>query len=148
MDAEAPASKLFIPACGDRITLAAPWKFRLFFEHRNVKFLEQLKLIEKGKSSWRDGRTADGRLLHFDAKLPAGTVLECDRVYIRGYNKSRVAANEENDYDSITWKVIVKDKGKGRFWCKLSDACLIEYRLDWDAFYRDRVKAVRIVMES
>jgi hypothetical protein len=35
-----------------------------------------------------------------------------------------------------------------RFWCKLSDACEIEYELSIDSFYRDRVKVFKQVHES
>jgi hypothetical protein len=154
-----PVQKLFIPACGDRLVLAAPWTFRLFLEHRNIKFAEQLKLYTPKKHTWSVYGT-DHKLKCVDATLPEGPILECDRVYIKGFNKSRVkeAGNpDEIDYDSITWKMIVQTKGRGgttkekahgRFWSKLSDVCQIQYRLEWDAFFWDRIKAVRQVMET
>jgi hypothetical protein len=55
----------------------------------------------------------------------------------------------EDDYDSITWKVI-NDKGKAvpksRFWTKLPDTYGVEY--DKVDMYRDRVKLARLIMES
>lgn len=39
---------LFIPACGDRITLAEDWEFLLYLESRNYKFAEARKLIQAG----------------------------------------------------------------------------------------------------
>lgn len=136
--------RLFIPAVGDRLILTAPWKFRLFLESRNMKFAKSLAIEDPGKGRW-----APGPLPKREASLPEGTVLECDRVYIRTFNKSRV--QEKDDYDSITWKVMApKAKGKakgelrpaGRFWVKLPDCYSIEYRLEWDSLYRDRVKVV------
>ena len=156
-------SKLFIPACGDRLTLAAPWAFKLYLERRNIKFAEAQKYItpeEAAKSGYNGlytgGRAYDpgSQLRVVPATLPAGTVLECDRVYIKTFNKSRVKAGGDDpsaiDYDSITWKMMKGEKAvkSGRFWCKLSDACEIEFTLDTDAFYRDRVKVFRQIHES
>jgi hypothetical protein len=134
-------ARLFIPACGDRLRLTAPWRFSLYLESRNMKFAKELAIEDPGKGKW-----APYPLPRRDAELPAGTVIECDRVYIRLYNKSRT--QPENDYDSITWKVL-REKGKagkgkpsGRFWVKLPDCYSIEYELEWDSLYRDRVKLV------
>jgi hypothetical protein len=138
--------KLYIPACGDRITLAAPWSFTLVLEHRNVEFAKTRKIIE---SAPRYGGVRDGGSGYrtVPVTLDVGTTLECDRIYIRTFNKSRVQV--ENDYDSITWKVI-NDKGKfvskSRFWTKLPDTYGIEY--DKVDMYRDRVKLAKLVMES
>jgi hypothetical protein len=135
-------ARLFIPACGDRLKLTAPWKFSLYLESRNMKLAKELKLSEEpGRGRW-----APGPLPKRPVELPAGTILECDRVYIRQYNKGRVQL--ENDYDSITWKIL-REKGKagrgkisGRFWVKLPDCYSIEYELEWDSLYRDRVTLV------
>ncbi len=138
--------RLYIPACGDRITLEAPWSFTLVLESRNVEFAKTRKIIE---SAPKYGGIRDGRFGYqtVSVTLDAGTTLECDRVYVRTFNKSRVQV--ENDYDSITWKVI-NDKGKAvprsRFWTKLPDTYGIEYgTVD---MYRDRVKLAKLVMES
>lgn len=134
-------ARLFIPACGDRLKLTAPWKFSLYLESRNMKFAKELKIADPGVSRWQSGV-----LPKKNVELPEGTIIECDRVYIRLYNKGRT--QPENDYDSITWKIL-KVKGKegkgkisGRFWVKLPDCYSIEYELEWDALYRDRVKLV------
>lgn len=77
-------------------------------------------------------------------------MLECDRVYIRSFSKS--ALKEDKDYDSITWREIDPVKGKpkknSRFWVKLPDCNSIEFRLEPDSLYRDRVKAIKLVQES
>lgn len=152
--------KLFIPACGDRLTLARDWAFDLHLEHRNTRFAKILGLVEK--ESWDVYEGDDGLpqnpfganrrprvLARVQAVLPKGTVLECDRVYIRTFNKGRI--KEGDDYDSITWRVIGKN-GKPatyqRFWCKLSAACEIEYELAPDGLYRDRVKLLKSVHEA
>lgn len=147
--------RLFIPACGDRLTLTKPWTFRLFLESRNIKFARHRDFVEKDAGGewcmdvhidddWKKG------LRVIEVTFPEGTILECDRVYIRTFNKSRV--QEGDDYDSITWKIIDPKKGKpekhGRFWVKLSDANEIEYELQEDSRYRDRVKLFKEVMEA
>ena len=75
-------------------------------------------------------------------------MIECDRVYIRTFNKS--AIKDENDFDSITWKIVVggKAKQKLRFWTKLVNCLSIQYELQFDSTYRDRIKAVKDVHES
>jgi hypothetical protein len=144
--------RLFIPACGDRIKLAAPWRFTLTLERRNTKLAKALGLIEEDCGNVYSGKAYQSPLSTVKAELPAGDVLECDRVYIRGYNRSRIAESASDpsaiDYDSITWKLF-RPKGKknelkmfGRFWVKLPDAYAIEYELEWDSLYRDRVKLV------
>ncbi len=137
--------KLYVPACGDRITLIAPWSFTLVLEHRNVEFAKTRKIID---SAPKYAGLWDGSVYKtVPFTLEAGTTLECDRVYIRTFNKSRVQV--ENDYDSITWRVInAKGKAvpKSRFWTKLSDTHSIEY--DNVYMYRDRVKLARLIMES
>lgn len=146
--------RLFVPACGDRLVLTAPWQFTLFLEHRNIGFAKKAGLLEKdyrGYGVW-EGDRYNQRLASRELELPAGTVLECSRVYIRQFNKSRL--REDNDYDSITWttpKVTGKEgRGRpfGRFWVKLSQACQIEFDPDQVSFYRDRVKLARQVMEG
>jgi hypothetical protein len=142
--------KLYIPACGDRLKLTAPWEFTLIFEGRNLKFAEAMGVFKKGEKSWVDGKDSSqwgGPFRKARVSLPEGTVIECDRVYVRQYNKGRL--KDENDYDSITWKAMTaaqaaKSKPKliGRFWVKLPDCYDVEYDLEWDALYRDRVKLV------
>ena len=145
--------KLFIPACGDRIVLAEPWNFDLYLERRNWKFAEARKLI-KAPLTWDFAHILDGNgrytgVRKLEIELPPGTILECCRVYIRSFSKS--ALKVDNDYDSITWKVI-SEKGKAltgqRFWAKLSQCNGIDFSLQPDSIYRDRVKLIKEVMTS
>jgi hypothetical protein len=152
MNEESRPQKLFIPACGDRLVLSEDWTFTLYLEHRNTAFAAMLGLIkEKSWSVYEDppaGERHSGVLKRVQVTLPAGLVLECDRVYIRTFNTS--AHNPHNDYDSITWKILKNGKPaqKLRFWCKLVDACEIEYELQFDSLYRDRVKLLKSVHEA
>jgi len=129
-------SKLYIPACGDRITLAQPWQFTLYLEHRNLNFAEAIGIdhsrYQNTGYAWR------APLDTVSASLPEGTVLECDRIYIRSTSKS--AASAEESYDSVTWKVVINDKPSRnqRFWVKLSDCSNLEYEPDSISTYRDR----------
>jgi hypothetical protein len=139
--------KLFIPAIGDRLTLTARWAFTLFLEHRNVNFAKELGVLPEGQGKWDFYR--EGKEKSVLAELPAGTVLECDRVYIRTFNKA--ALTEGDDYDSVTWKVMKGERmaTRQRFWVKLLDCLNVEFELVGpDALYRDRVKAVKAVMNS
>lgn len=146
--------KLFIPACGDRLTLIEPWVFNLYLEYRNVEFAKKRGFIADDSMNRDFYHEGGGRgYKHIKVTLPTGTELECCRVYIRTNSKS--ATSEENDYDSITWRVMrnhptkeSKPETKQRFWAKLADCCNIEFSLAADGFYRDRVKAVKLVMES
>jgi hypothetical protein len=54
-----------------------------------------------------------------------------------------------DDYDSITFRVLKGEKTikNARFWAKLPDTYSIEYRQDPDSMYRNRIKAVKEVME-
>lgn len=141
--------KLYVPACGDRIVLSAPWEFPLYLEHRNVRFAQARGLLSEKvgryESFW-DGERYSGRFRRVQVTLEAGTVIECDRVYIRSFNKSHVKVEE--DFDSITWKVMRGDRPakNQRFWVKLSDCNGLECEVE--SLYRDRVKLVREVMES
>lgn len=145
--------KLYIPACGDRLVLTKAWEFDLYLEHRNLKFAQVLGLYqpkpkEHAWNVYESGERWGDRLKRARAALPEGTVLECDRVYIRTFSKSAVEVG--NDFDSITWKVIKNGKPQrnSRFWAKLPDCYEIEYRLETDGLYRDRVKTVKYVLES
>ena len=149
--------KLFIPACGDRLTLISPWTFRLFLEHRNIKFAEVQNLLteeEKKKISY-NGITVSGSYDKYKivpVTLQTETIIECDRVYIRQNSKAKL--HEENDYDSVTWKVIKDNKPakKQRFWVKLCDCNTIEYELRGKtktaALYQERVKVIKLAFEA
>lgn len=134
-------TRLFVPACGDRIQLTTDWTFKLYLEHRNIAFAKAKGLIQENFDRWSDGWDRDNGYSSKELTLPAGTVLECDRVYIRNFNKS--AATVESDFDSITWKVIVdgKQAKNQRFWAKLVDCNNIEFARPGDSNYKDRTKA-------
>ena len=141
--------RLFIPACGDRIVLTRDWTFTLYLESRNMGLAKSLGLVDPKTSSWGVYEDGSSRVLkRVQVTLPAKLVLECDRVYIRTFNKSALKA--DNDYDSITWKILKNGKPatKLRFWCKLVDACEIEYDLQFDSLYRNRVKLLKSVHEA
>ena len=146
--------KFFVPACGDRLRLTAPWKFPVYLEHRNMKFAQGLGLLAKSNHGWGvyEGAAYTSEFKKVQVELLVGTIIECARVYIRQFSKS--ALKVEKDFDSITW-VIQKEKGKagkgkpsGRFWVKLPDCYAIEYELDHDSLYRDRVKLIRSIQEG
>ncbi len=118
-----------------------------------MKFAKTRGFADKDAGDWgvyeKERNHEGGRdLQRVEATLPAGTIIECDRVYIRTHGKSGVHA--EDDYDSITWKVMKGDKQErhGRFWAKLSNCNGLEFDLAVDSLHRDRVKTVRMVMES
>lgn len=143
----------YIPACGDRLVLDQDWSFDLYLEHRNMDFAKAQGLVDLDSPRWGgcyepspDGRYS-GRLKKVKAKVEAGYTLEVARVYIRQFSKSAIKVDE--DYDSITFRVLKGDKPvkKARFWVKLPDTYEIEYHQDPDSRYRDRVKAVKEVME-
>jgi hypothetical protein len=108
--------KLYVPACGDRIVLSKDWTFSLYNERRNWTLIEALCAERPGWQNY-------GKPFQ-DVTLPEGTTLEVDRIYIRTFNKS--ASSDENDFDSITFKIV--GKKKQRFWAKLKDCNNIEFR--------------------
>lgn len=112
-----------------------------------MKFAKARKLVDERINNWGSyGRNQ--QLNKVSATLPAGTVLECDRVYIRIFSKSALQVG--NDFDSITWKVMKGEKPEPnqRFWAKLPDCYTIEYEIEADGLYRDRVKAIKSIHES
>jgi hypothetical protein len=118
--------KLFIPAIGYRIRLTQDWTFKLFHERRNESLLEFI--VPNYQRKWHFG---DTQMPHETTSLSAGTVLEVDRVYVRTINKR--AVTEEDDYDSVTFKVIDHpSKKKFRFWAKLDDVNNIDYEIPSD----------------
>jgi hypothetical protein len=132
-------SRLFIPAIGDRLTLTRPWTFKLYLEHRNVTFAKEEGHTLPPNSNWNVYLPGGGyQLATVDHTLPPGTVLECDRIYIKTTSKS--AATVEDSYDSITWKVVVNNKPvrNRRFWVKLSDCSALEFDETSVSKYRDR----------
>jgi len=123
--------RLYVPTNGDQLLLTADWAFTLHTErwhsNRSKTLYDRLGIgpvrTERG---WHDYPTSQ-------ASLPAGTLLQVDRVYIRRFN--RAAKSVEDDYDSITfqvtrhptWPAEPRRKVLARFWVKLSDANNIEF---------------------
>jgi hypothetical protein len=105
-------------------------------------------IIEKEKMTahliW-EGDPYRSALKKKQVTLSAGDTIECDRVYIRTFSKSAIM--KDQDYDSITWKLMRKGKKAfhGRFWVKLPDVYNIHYTLEETSLYRDRVKLVKSV---
>jgi hypothetical protein len=132
---------LFIPACGDRITLADDWDFLLYLESRNYKFAEARNLVPAGSGGrWNmmwEGEPWRSGYRKVPVSLPKGSVLEVDRVYLRAHSKS--ATDETNDFDSITWKVV--GQKHSRFWTKLADVNQIKFELGENWSYKDRKAA-------
>lgn len=132
-------SHLFIPAIGDRLTLTSPWDFKLYLEHRNIAFAESEGHTLPPNSRWNVYVPGTNyQLATVDHVLQPGTVLECDRIYIKTNSKS--AATAEDSYDSITWKVVIGNKAprNKRFWVKLSDCHNLEFDEMSVSKYRDR----------
>jgi hypothetical protein len=132
--------KLFVPACGDRVKLINDWTFAVFLEHRNMKFAEHRNIITKSEAaSNRWGMYVGeryGRELVIRAHtIKTGAILEIDRVYIRQFSKS--AGTVDNDFDSITFKII--GEKHSRFWVKLADVNTIECELE--STYKQRLTA-------
>jgi hypothetical protein len=144
-------TQFYIPACGDRLILESDWEFDLYLEHRNTKFAESLKLLDnkdqrRYHNIW-EGQPYHSKMKRVRAKVEAGMTLEVVRVYIRQFSKSAIQV--DNDYDSITFRVLKGEKTvkNARFWVKLPDTYSIEYRQEPDSMYRNRIKAVKEVME-
>lgn len=123
--------RLFVPAVGHQIKLTSDWTFDLYYEHRNNKLLEiidaEYAKVPDGWGRWTYGRDDESRALkHTSMTLPAGTVLEVDRVYIRAQNKQ--AKTKDEDYDSLTFRIVEHPTFKRsiRFWAKLADVNTVE----------------------
>lgn len=131
-------SKLYIPACGDRITLVEPWHINLYLEHRNIKYAQLVGLVPNTQNWSVYVPNTNYQLATAPHIIEPGTVLECDRVYIRGTSKS--AASSEDSYDSVTWKIVVNGKAprNQRFWVKLTDCATLEYDPASISRYLDR----------
>jgi argininosuccinate lyase len=144
-------TQFYIPACGDRLILEKDWEFDLCLEHRNMKFATSqgfFKTENHNQYNVYEGEPYRSSLKKVRAIVKAGMTLEVDRVYIRQFSKSAIKVDE--DYDSVTFRVLKGEKSvkNTRFWVKLPDTYLIEYRQDYDSRYRDRVKAVKEVMNA
>ena len=112
--------KLFVPPLKTELKLTSAWTFDLHHEHRNKKMFEFMNLDYTNPWQWRRGHDDRwGRLPDpVSIKLPKGTVLVVDRIYIR---------QQAEDFDSITFRIksfpgkSPSGKKTARFWAKLDD---------------------------
>lgn len=120
-DAWTDPIQFFAPEIGTLIKLVQDWKFTIYHEHRNEKFIDLLNLFGgKCWPNWQDQTGPDTTLV----QILAGSELKVDRIYIRKGAK---------EYSSLTFwlgkdAIVVDEKGKQfkstnriRFWAKLSD---------------------------
>lgn len=130
-------ARLFIPAIGDRLTVVKPWYFKLYLEHRNTVFAKA-NGHTLPHTGWNVYMPNSNQLAYVDHIIEVGTVLECDRIYIKATSKS--AATPEDSYDSLTWKVVVNGKAarNQRFWVKLSECSNLEFDESSISKYIDR----------
>lgn len=110
--------KLVIPRLkADKISLTKPWAFNLHHEYRNQAMFTHLGLPYI--NDWTERQTA----VPGTATLPKGTLLSIERYYIRQGNEQ---------FDSVTFMIHeingVALKKKIRFWVKLDEACLAEFK--------------------
>jgi hypothetical protein len=110
--------KLVIPRLkADKLSLIKPWAFDLHHERRNEALFTHLGLPYNNR--WLEQQTAAPEA----ATLPKGTLLSIERYYIRQGNEQ---------FDSVTFMIHeingVALKKKIRFWVKLDEACLAEFK--------------------
>jgi hypothetical protein len=130
-----------MPLLGDQVRLLEDWSFPLYAEHRNGSLAIALGIVPKPRERYfwwyeyvtekdEHGYVVSHGCKEYPVTLPAGTVLQLDRIYIR---------KGSEDYDSLTflivdspndvlkpWKKIktgAKSASNGaiRFWTKMSD---------------------------
>jgi len=106
--------KLFIPQLKTEMKLTTAWTFDLYHEHRNKTLFELLKL--PFTDSW--GNWGKPTPPPTQVKLPKGTILVLERIYIR---------NGAGEFDSLTFRIKQlpnppkTGKKTARFWAKLED---------------------------
>ena len=108
--------KLFVPACGFRILLEKPWTFDLYYEYRNKTLLaaKGVNLTNFWNECYEptaNPREWPRKLKRLSVTLEQGTLLEVDRVYVRSNSKS--AKTKDEDYDSLSFRIIDAKTGKG-----------------------------------
>lgn len=105
--------KLYIPEIGDQLKLTSDWRFKLNDERRNKSLIEHLGF------KYSDYKSTD-------VTLPADTVLQIDRIYIR---------QGLSEFSSISFYVKSTNNKGGyfgrpstlRFWASLKDCNNIEF---------------------
>ncbi len=110
--------RFFIPEIGTKLKLTRDWTFPLHYETRNVTTFQALQIPFIGEKKWWGwnllGNTEEFAL----ATIPAGLILNVDRIYIRKGNSG---------FSSVTfWTTIPERKNRFRFWAKLADVNQIE----------------------
>lgn len=107
---------IFFPTIGTQIRLTAEWPFRLYGEYRNDALLAHLGYANTSASTFMKHFAlphTDGHTGYDNVRLPAGTILKVDRIYIR-----KGAA----DFDSVTFYATYPGAPKKlRFWAKVAD---------------------------
>ena len=118
--------RLYIPDIGDKLELTRAWEFPLHYESRNRPLGVALGVPLPRRAFNGEQIPADNgwwgpfKEDSTPVRLPKGTVLIVDRVYIR-----QGAA----EYSSITFRSRIPGvKGKPRFWAKLADVNLIMFK--------------------
>jgi hypothetical protein len=113
-----------IPEIGETFTLRDPWTLILYDERRNWKFAEwagfgSVKTLHDAwwnSSTWYEDRFRPARSLGL-AKLPRGTELKVERIYIR---------KGAPEFSSLTFSTRLDGK-RLRFWVSLRDAASAEW---------------------
>jgi len=100
------AHRIHIPTVGDKLVLAEPWTFTLYYELRNKKMFE-MAIPVKDREGGGYGKSGNSLQLTF----PTGWELKVTRVYIR---------QGRPGYDSISFMCPYNGKNV-RFWVKLQD---------------------------
>lgn len=138
--------QLYIPPLGSQLILSADWTFLLSPEERNKTLFEYMgkyqdqpmyrgsRPVSKVVPATKDSRAHIRALTLEEEKLwapkeitlPAGTLLQVDRIYIR---------KGQDDFDSITFTLPGKQvrvdgitvRRTVRFWTTLEDANRIQF---------------------
>lgn len=110
---------LSIPELGSKLKLAKPWTFTLYSEHRNETVIKMLG------HEFNYRTHCDSNAVVCIVKLPKGTVLTLDRIYIR---------KGASEYSSLSFMITQcslerLSKGRRRFWAKLDECNQIKYEL-------------------
>lgn len=135
--------QVLIPSIGSIIILSKDWKFKLYFESRNISIFKShgwiggywgrpaedywkdglfpnILGIEKGlseeelKTSFKSYQYNNGDKIYLELTIPKGSTLIVRRIYIR---------NGKQAFDSVTFTIKNcpdKKLNNKRFWAKLS----------------------------
>lgn len=144
--------RLFIPPLGTRLELDQAWEFYLYAEDRNSRLFDLLAKTpllssEVATETFDTSPRGEARYsLSWDmnkrcykqektlVKLPIGTILVVDRIYIR---------SGQEDFDSVSFMCeripgFAEPQGKkktvARFWAKLDDINKIVAKVDPNIF--------------